>query len=39
MEYIFEGLRNKGFVVTKTHCTPTGFKTNAPLDVITEVFK
>ena len=39
MEHIFERLRNKGFVVTKTHCTPTGFKTNAPLDVITEVFK
>jgi len=39
MEHIFERLRNKGFVVTKTHCSPTGFKTNAPLDVITEVFK
>jgi tRNA (guanine26-N2/guanine27-N2)-dimethyltransferase len=39
MEHIFERLCNKGFVVTKTHCTPTGFKTNAPLDVITEVFK
>lgn len=39
MDHIFERLRNKGFVVTKTHCTPTGFKTNAPLDVITEVFK
>jgi tRNA (guanine26-N2/guanine27-N2)-dimethyltransferase len=39
MEYIFERLRNKGYVVTRTHCTPTGFKTNAPLGVITEVFK
>jgi tRNA (guanine26-N2/guanine27-N2)-dimethyltransferase len=39
MEHIFERLRNKGFIVTKTHCTPTGFKTDAPLDVITEVFK
>jgi tRNA (guanine26-N2/guanine27-N2)-dimethyltransferase len=39
MEHIFERLRNKGFVVAKTHCTPTGFKTNAPLDIITEVFK
>ena len=38
-EHIFEGLRSKGFIVTTTHCTPTGFKTNAPLDVITEVFK
>jgi tRNA (guanine26-N2/guanine27-N2)-dimethyltransferase len=39
MEHIFERLRSKGFIVTRTHCTPTGFKTNAPLDVITEVFK
>jgi tRNA (guanine26-N2/guanine27-N2)-dimethyltransferase len=39
MEHIFERLRNKGFIATKTHCTPTGFKTNAPLDIITEVFK
>ena len=39
MEHIFERLRNKGFIVTRTHCTPTGFKTNASLDVITEVFK
>ena len=36
---LFERLRSKGFFVSKTHCTPTGFKTNAPLDVITEVFK
>jgi tRNA (guanine26-N2/guanine27-N2)-dimethyltransferase len=39
MERLFESLQEKGFVVTKTHCTPTGFKTNAPYDVIKEVFK
>lgn len=39
MEHIFERLRIKGFVVTRTHCIPTGFKTDAPLDVIKEVFK
>jgi tRNA (guanine26-N2/guanine27-N2)-dimethyltransferase len=39
MERIFSWLQDKGFIVTRTHCTPTGFKTNAPLDVITEVFK
>lgn len=39
MEQIFKSLRSKGFIVTRTHCNPTGFKTNAPLDVITEVFK
>lgn len=36
---LFDRLRAKGFLATRTHCTPTGFKTNAPLDVITEVFK
>jgi tRNA (guanine26-N2/guanine27-N2)-dimethyltransferase len=39
MAHLFDRLRSKGYVVTRTHCTPTGFKTNAPLDVITEVFK
>jgi tRNA (guanine26-N2/guanine27-N2)-dimethyltransferase len=39
MTHIFEQLKGKGFLVTRTHCTPTGFKTNAPLDVVTEVFK
>jgi len=39
MEYIKEQLQSKGFQVTRTHCTPTGFKTNAPADIVTEVFK
>jgi tRNA (guanine26-N2/guanine27-N2)-dimethyltransferase len=39
MDHIFSRLQSKGFIVTRTHCTPTGFKTNAPLDIITEVFK
>ena len=39
MGHIVDRLRTKGYIVTRTHCTPTGFKTNAPLDVITEVFK
>jgi tRNA (guanine26-N2/guanine27-N2)-dimethyltransferase len=39
MEHIVEQLRKKDYIVTRTHCTPTGFKTNAPLDVVTEVFK
>jgi tRNA (guanine26-N2/guanine27-N2)-dimethyltransferase len=39
MAHIVERLHNQGFVVTKTHMTPTGFKTNAPLNVIKEVFK
>lgn len=39
MNHLFEHLEKKGYLVTRTHITPTGFKTNAPLDVITEVFK
>jgi tRNA (guanine26-N2/guanine27-N2)-dimethyltransferase len=39
MEHIIGQLKSKGFLVTRTHCTPTGFKTNAPLDIVTEVFK
>jgi len=38
LEHIVERLRTKGYIVTRTHCTSTGFKTNAPLDVIKEVF-
>jgi tRNA (guanine26-N2/guanine27-N2)-dimethyltransferase len=39
MQRIMEQVKNKGYIVTRTHCTPLGFKTNAPLDVVTEVFK
>lgn len=39
MEHLFEVLTNHGYFVTRTHCTPTGFKTNAPFDIIKEVFK
>jgi tRNA G26 N,N-dimethylase Trm1 len=39
MSCLFERLQQQGFLVTRTHCTPTGFKTNAPLAVIKEVFK
>lgn len=39
MEHLFEELTKHGYIITRTHCTPTGFKTNAPFDVIKEVFK
>jgi len=39
MDHIFAQLKRKSFLVTRTHCTSTGFKTNAPFDVVTEVFK
>jgi len=38
MGHLFERLHTQGFIVARTHCSPTGFKTNAPLDVIKEVF-
>jgi len=39
MEKIFEKLKNKGFEVTRTHFSPTGFKANAPKNMIEKVFK
>lgn len=39
MDYIKRQLQGKGFQVTRTHCTPTGFKTDAPMSIVTEVFK
>jgi tRNA (guanine26-N2/guanine27-N2)-dimethyltransferase len=39
LDHVFQGLTQQGYVVTRTHCTPTGFKTNAPFPVIKEVFK
>jgi tRNA (guanine26-N2/guanine27-N2)-dimethyltransferase len=36
---IFEILRNKGYDVTRTHFSSTGFKTNAPKDEIEKLFK
>jgi tRNA (guanine26-N2/guanine27-N2)-dimethyltransferase len=39
LEYIFEKLRIKGFNVVRTHFSESGFKTNAPLDEIKQVFK
>ena len=39
LEYIFEKLRIKGFDVVRTHFSESGFKTNAPLDEIKQVFK
>jgi tRNA (guanine26-N2/guanine27-N2)-dimethyltransferase len=39
LEEIFEKLKDKGYVVTRTHFTPTGFKTDAPLEKIIKIFK
>jgi tRNA (guanine26-N2/guanine27-N2)-dimethyltransferase len=38
MGAIFEKLKNKGFEVTRTHFSPTGFKTDAPVDAIKKGF-
>ncbi|MCK5636598.1 MAG: hypothetical protein KAH91_04175 [Thermoplasmatales archaeon] len=39
METIFEKLRNKDYEVSRTHFSPTGFKTNASKTEIEKVFK
>ena len=39
METIFEKLRKKGYEVSRTHFSPTGFKTNAPKSEIEKGFK
>ena len=39
MKTIFEELKNKGFEVTRTHFSPTGFKTDAGVKEIEKMFK
>jgi len=39
METIFEKLRNKDYEVSRTHFSPTGFKTNASKTEIEKMFK
>lgn len=36
---VFKKLKNNGYKVSRTHFSPTGFKTNAPKEKIEEVFK
>jgi len=36
---LFKGLHERGYVATRTHFHPLGFKTTAPFKVIKEVFK
>jgi tRNA (guanine26-N2/guanine27-N2)-dimethyltransferase len=38
MKKIFEKLREKDYIVTRTHFSPNGFKTNAPLEEIKKMF-
>jgi tRNA (guanine26-N2/guanine27-N2)-dimethyltransferase len=39
MKTIFEKLQNQGYNVVRTHFSPTGFKTDAPIDEIKKLFK
>ncbi|MCX6666805.1 MAG: tRNA (guanine(10)-N(2))-dimethyltransferase [Euryarchaeota archaeon] len=39
MKTIFEKLQNQGYNVARTHFSPTGFKTDAPIDEIKKLFK
>lgn len=38
LEMIFERIKKEGFEAYRTHFTPTGFKTNAPLDIVQNCF-
>jgi len=39
LEEIFEKFKKKGYVITRTHFSPTGFKTDASLEKIIKIFK
>lgn len=39
LKNIFEKLKKKGYIVTRTHFSPTGFKTDAPKKEIEKIFK
>ena len=39
MNIIFKNLHKKGYMVSRTHFSQTGFKTNAPISEIEKVFK
>ena len=39
LEEIFKKLKDKGHLVTRTHFSPTGFKTDAPLEKIIRILK
>jgi tRNA (guanine26-N2/guanine27-N2)-dimethyltransferase len=38
-EMLFEGIKKQGYIIKRTHFSPTSFKTDAPLNVIQKVFK
>lgn len=37
LDLIFEELKNKGFIATKTHFSPIGIKTTAPISEIKNI--
>jgi tRNA (guanine26-N2/guanine27-N2)-dimethyltransferase len=39
LDLLYETLRKQGYHVYKTHFSPTGFKTDAPMKIIEKVFK
>jgi len=39
MKVIFKTLQSQGYNAVRTHFSPTGFKTNAPISKIKKVFK
>ena len=39
LETVFKKIKNQGFSVSKTHFSPVGFKTDAPVKTIEEIFR
>ena len=39
MNHVFQQVKRKGYDIVPTHFSPTGFKTKAPLNVITQIFR
>ena len=39
MDLLFENLKKQGYNVYRTHFSPTGFKTNASINIIEKMFK
>ena len=39
MDLLFENLKKQGYNAFRTHFSSTGFKTDAPLNIIEKMFK
>jgi tRNA (guanine26-N2/guanine27-N2)-dimethyltransferase len=39
IERVLEGLRERGYVAGRAHTNPVGIKTDAPMDVLEDLFR